>query len=55
MTGEPGREKRVIAISSALSTSGTLWMSAGSVSQPYRRFWNSAQAAASSSARCGGR
>jgi hypothetical protein len=34
MTGEPGREKCVMASSSALSTSGTLRTSAGSTAQP---------------------
>ena len=55
MTGEPGREKCVMASSSPLITSGIGWMSAGSACHPYRRAMNSAQAAASSSASGGGR
>ncbi len=53
--GEPGREKCVIAISSALITSGTGWTDPPSTPHPNRRCSKSAHAAASSSASRGGR
>jgi hypothetical protein len=45
LTGEPGRDKCVIAISSALITSGTGWTDPGSTCHPYRRRSKSAHAA----------
>jgi len=44
LTGEPGRDKCVIAISSALITSGTGWTDPGSTCHPYRRCSKSAHA-----------
>ena len=55
MTGEPGREKRVMAISSALITSGTWWTSRGVDGPAVPAAQNSAQAVASWSARTGDR